>query len=106
MPPLIPSLAVMTYSHSASLIRELIASGDNFKNQAFAYKDKTLAVQFHPELTINTMKKWTKLGIKRNIDGVQSLKSLETVAKKNEIIIRKWLMLNKKNLFINKQIKF
>ena len=32
LPPLMPSSAVMTYSQSASIIRELIASGENPPN--------------------------------------------------------------------------
>ena len=85
---------------------ELIAEGSKFNNQAFIYKDKTLAVQFHPELQTNTMKKWTKLGIQRNIDGVQSLQKLENLAKKHEVLVRKWLKFQLTNLFIKKQIKF
>ena len=50
----------------------LIASGNKFKNQAFIYNENTLAIQFHPELTINVMKKWTKFAINRNIRGVQA----------------------------------
>ena len=77
----------------------LIATGSKFKNQAFIFNDKTLAVQFHPELTINTMKKWSKLAIKRNIYEAQKLEELDQLAKKYEANVRNWLSINIKNLF-------
>ena len=62
----------------------LIASGSKFNNQAFIYKEKTLAVQFHPELTISVMKKWSQLALNRNISGVQTIKELEQHTKKEK----------------------
>ncbi|MBL41759.1 MAG: hypothetical protein CMM49_03750 [Rhodospirillaceae bacterium] len=82
----------------------LIASGTKFKNQAFMYKKKTLAIQFHPELTVNVMKKWSQLAINRNIKGVQKIKELETVALNHEKSVRNWLANQLKNLFIKNSL--
>ena len=37
---------------------ELLASSQAYKNQAFSYGDKVLALQFHPEITQHSMEKW------------------------------------------------
>ena len=78
----------------------LLATGSKFKNQAFVFNKKTLAVQFHPELTINTMRKWSKLAKKRNIPETQSIQELDLLAKKHESSVRNWLDINLKNLFL------
>lgn len=36
----------------------LLASNDNYPNQAFAIEDFCLAVQFHPEVTVSGMERW------------------------------------------------
>lgn len=36
----------------------LLASSQAYKNQAFSYGDKVLALQFHPEITQHSMEKW------------------------------------------------
>lgn len=36
----------------------LLASTENYKNQAFSYGDNVLALQFHPEITKKSMEKW------------------------------------------------
>jgi len=36
----------------------LLASSEAYKNQAFSYGDKVLALQFHPEVTQRSMEKW------------------------------------------------
>jgi GMP synthase (glutamine-hydrolysing) len=36
----------------------LLASSEAYKNQAFSYGDKVLALQFHPEITQRSMEKW------------------------------------------------
>ncbi len=36
----------------------LLASSDKYPNQAFSYGKKTLALQFHPEITQHGMEKW------------------------------------------------
>ena len=64
------------------------------------FNKKTLAVQFHPELTINTMRKWSKLAKKRNIPETQSIQELDLLAKKHESSVRNWLDINLKNLFL------
>ena len=52
---------------------ELIATGDVFENQAFAYGGKTFGIQFHPEVTRLTMHRWIVLGAHRfSMPGAQS----------------------------------
>jgi len=36
----------------------LLASSENYKNQAFSYGENVLALQFHPEITQRSMEKW------------------------------------------------
>ncbi len=37
---------------------ELLATGENFPNQAFRYKDNVFALQFHPEVTTKIFQRW------------------------------------------------
>lgn len=43
----------------------LLASGEVFANQAFAVGDKAFGLQFHPELTLAMMHRWTVHGAHR-----------------------------------------
>ncbi len=54
---------------------ELLASGDTYSNQAFRYGEKTYAFQFHTELTLAMLCKWTVKGAHRMIlPGAQTRK--------------------------------
>lgn len=44
-----------------------LARGDNYPNQAFRYGERTYAVQFHSELTLAMMCKWSVKGAKRMV---------------------------------------
>ncbi|MFO1121697.1 MAG: glutamine amidotransferase [Hyphomicrobiales bacterium] len=44
---------------------ERIATGDTFENQAFRYGKNAWGIQFHPEVTRQTMHRWTVLGAHR-----------------------------------------
>lgn len=44
---------------------ELLARGDVFENQAFRYGENAYAVQFHSELTLAMMHRWTVKGAHR-----------------------------------------
>ena len=44
---------------------ELLARGEVFENQAFSYGRNAIAVQFHTELTMAMMMKWTVKGAER-----------------------------------------
>jgi len=37
----------------------LLAEGETFRNQAFCYGDNVFALQFHPEVTLETIERWT-----------------------------------------------
>ena len=44
---------------------ELLVTGDMFENQAYRYGTSAIGVQFHPELTLAMMHRWTVLGRER-----------------------------------------
>jgi GMP synthase (glutamine-hydrolysing) len=43
----------------------LLAEGADFPNQAFVYGDKAFGIQFHPEVTLAMMHRWTVKGCAR-----------------------------------------
>ena len=50
----------------------LLAEGDDFPNQAFAYGGAAFGLQFHPELTLAMMHRWTTRGHRRlTLPGAQ-----------------------------------
>ena len=52
-----------------------LATGDTYPNQAFRYGDRTYAVQFHTELTLAMMCKWSVKGAERmKLPGAQNRK--------------------------------
>jgi len=52
-----------------------LATGDTYANQAFRFGERTYAVQFHSELTLAMMCKWSVKGAERmNLPGAQSRK--------------------------------
>ena len=44
---------------------ELLAAGDNFDNQAFRYGETAYGVQFHPEMTLAMIHRWTVIAAHR-----------------------------------------
>ena len=44
---------------------ELLAKGEHFRNQAFRYGPAAYAIQFHPELTLAMLHRWTVHGAPR-----------------------------------------
>jgi GMP synthase (glutamine-hydrolysing) len=40
----------------------LLAAGDDFPNQAFVYGERAFGIQFHPEVTLAMMHRWTVKG--------------------------------------------
>lgn len=69
----------------------LLAEGDIFANQAFAYENAH-GIQFHPEITTSMIKRWTKFGQHRLKDrGAQSrVKQLEH-DRLHQRAVRTWL---------------
>ena len=50
-----------------------LAAGDTYPNQAFRYGDRTYGVQFHSELTLAMMCKWSVKGAERmSLPGAQN----------------------------------
>ena len=50
----------------------LLAKGDDYPHQAFRYGDHTFALQFHTEVTLAMMMKWTVKGAARlTLPGAQ-----------------------------------
>jgi GMP synthase (glutamine-hydrolysing) len=43
----------------------LLAAGDDFPNQAFVYGQRAFGIQFHPEVTLAMMHRWTVKGCAR-----------------------------------------
>ena len=52
---------------------ELLAAGETYDNQAFSYGDNAYAIQFHPEVNLAMMHRWTVRGARRFVmDGAQN----------------------------------
>ena len=57
---------------------ELLARGDVFEHQAFQYERRTMALQFHPEITARILADWKRvLGKNAGKPGAQSLAELD-----------------------------
>jgi GMP synthase-like glutamine amidotransferase len=70
-----------------------LASSEGCKNQAYIYKDKVLALQFHLEPTLNSLKEMIETGRKELIKG--KFVQTEEELLKNQVLIAA----NRKNLF-------
>ena len=71
---------------------ELLAYGDVFENQAFRYGDNAYGVQFHGELTLAMMHRWTVKGAERfSLPGAQN--KVEQMAQRPlyDPAIKQWL---------------
>ena len=54
---------------------ELLATGDSFANQAFRYGENAYGIQFHPEVTLRMMHRWTvKASARLQLPGAKSRK--------------------------------
>ncbi len=84
--PIVPTIAGEIYFNSSIYVYHwhnegfelpqgavLLAVGKTFINQAFRYGDAAYGLQFHPEMTIDMIDKWTTLGAEHlKPPGVQS----------------------------------
>ena len=69
-----------------------LAGGEVYPNQAFRYGEKTFAVQFHTELTLAMMYKWTVKGAERMVlPGAQQRHEHLTGRMLHDPPISKWL---------------
>lgn len=69
----------------------VLARGDRFANQAFRYGQSAYGVQFHPELTPNTMERWSGFAHKRAVPGAQALDEMKSVRDAHDHNVRRWL---------------
>ena len=71
---------------------ELLATGDTFENQAFRYGKNAYAVQFHSELTLAMMHRWTVKGAHRmQSPGAQSKAEHMSQRAVYDPAIKQWL---------------
>ncbi len=68
-----------------------LATGERFANQAFRYGRSAFGVQFHPELTPNTMERWSFFANKRGVPGVQSLDEMKNIRDRHDHVVRRWV---------------
>ncbi|MCM2502490.1 glutamine amidotransferase [Aureimonas altamirensis] len=70
----------------------LLAEGETFPNQAFSYGAKAFGVQFHAELTLAMMHRWTTHGHERlTLPGAQARRAHFTGRAIHDAPVRRWL---------------
>ena len=71
---------------------ELLARGDVFENQAFRYGERAVGVQFHTELTMAMMMKWTVKGAERMLlPGAQPRREHVAGRLRHDAAVSLWL---------------
>lgn len=71
----------------------LLASGEEFPNQAFQYGEKAFGVQFHSEVTHYMMNKWTtKAAHRLTLPGAQDREQQFGARPIHDPAVRKWLV--------------
>lgn len=89
-----PSMIYQWHREGFSLPKgaALLASGDEYPNQAFRYGKNAYAVQFHAELTLAMVHKWTTKGASRFVlNGAQDRKQHLDGRMQFDGETRKWL---------------
>ena len=70
----------------------LLASGERFPNQAIRYGDKAFGVQFHAELTLAMMHRWTTHGHARlSLPGAQARRQHFDGRALHDAAVKRWL---------------
>lgn len=70
----------------------LLAEGEAFRNQAFRYRDTVFALQFHPEVTLETIKRWTAKSAERlTLPGAQPRDAHLNGFKRHDAAVDKWI---------------
>ncbi len=70
----------------------LLAEGDWYPNQAFRYGEKAFAVQFHAELTLAMMYRWTTKGHERlKLPGAQQRRQHFEGRAVHDAAVKRWL---------------
>jgi len=70
-----PSHAYQWHREGFELPRgaKLLATGDTYENQAFSFGENAFGIQFHPEVNLAMMHKWTVKGAQRfKLSGAQN----------------------------------
>jgi len=70
-----PSHAYQWHREGFDLPRgaELLATGDTYENQVFSFGENAFGIQFHPEVTLAMMHRWTVKGAARfQLKGAQN----------------------------------
>ena len=71
---------------------ELLASGPVFPNQAFRYRQKAYAIQFHPEVSRSVMQRWMRdAGHMLEEPGAQAKEHQLAAAEHYDEPMAKWL---------------
>jgi len=70
----------------------LLATGPHFENQAFRYDGNAYGIQFHPEVTADMMRNWTRRAVHRlNLPGAQCRGSQLRHADGYDAVATRWL---------------
>ncbi len=70
---------------------ELLAAGDIFPNQAFRYGDNVLGTQFHPECTLDILRRWQALDVAPwQAPGVQAREEQDRLAASHLKNVEHW----------------
>ena len=69
----------------------VLAKCERFTNQAFRYGQSAYGIQFHPELTPNTMELWSGFANKRGVLGAQPIEEMKSIRDAHDHKVRRWL---------------
>jgi GMP synthase (glutamine-hydrolysing) len=82
----------------------LLAKGENYPNQAFSYGDFVYGLQFHPECTRTTLKRWqSSEWAPWNRPGVQNQEQQDTLAALHDGPMHDWFLCFLQSLFDSSQ---
>ncbi len=72
---------------------ELLARGEHFENQAFRFGERAYGIQFHPEITLQMLHRWTVRGAGRlDLPNAQSRRMHFEGRRLYDAAVRVWLM--------------
>ncbi|MGF7158566.1 GMP synthase (glutamine-hydrolyzing) [Rhodoligotrophos appendicifer] len=70
----------------------LLAQGTDFENQAFRYGKNAYGIQFHPEITLQMLHRWTTRGVARtSLPGAQPRDAHFEGRRLHDAAVRVWL---------------
>jgi GMP synthase (glutamine-hydrolysing) len=90
-----PAMAYQWHREGFSLPRDsiLLATGDDYPNQAFRHGTNAYGVQFHSELTYAMLNRWTTRGAERmQLPGAQNRSQHFEGRARHDADVRKWLV--------------